>query len=162
MVDLTRRITLIRAFEQAVVRMLPLGWAMSVRSGDGPADAGIDAYVDLTTPSGEPTTACVEFMARAEPATVARLVPWLQRCGASILVAPVIGARAREILDAAGISWIEPDGDCRIVLPSLYIERLGRRPARRDADAPGTRYVADLFSGAALRIVRRLLIQPDR
>lgn len=135
---------------------------MAVRPGDGPADARIDAYLDLTAPSGERTTACVEFGARAEPATVARLVPWLQRCSAAILVAPVIGARAREILADAGISWIEPGGDCRIVLGSLFVERLGRRAARRDADAPGTRYVADPFSGAALRIVRRLLIQPGR
>ena len=104
----------------------------------------------------------MEFKARAEPAEVVRLVPWLQRCGAAILVAPAIGARAREILAGAGVSWIEPDGDCRIVLGSLFVERLGGRPARREADAPGTRYVADLFSGAALRIVRRLLIQPDR
>lgn len=142
--------------------MLPPGWAMAVRSGDGSAGAGIDAYADLTAPSGERATACVEFQARAEPAAVARLVPWLQRCGAAILVAPVIGARAREILADAGISWIEPDGDCRIGLGSLFIERLSRRPVRREADAPGSRYVADLFSGAALRIVRRLLIQPDR
>jgi len=142
--------------------MLPPGWAMALRPGDGSPDAEIDAYLDLTAPSGERTTACVEFQARAEPAMVARLVPWLERCGRAILVAPMIGARAREILADAGISWIEPGGDCRIVLGSLFIERLGRRPARRDADAPGTRYVADLFSGAALRIVRRLLIQPDR
>ncbi len=142
--------------------MLPPGWAMAMRSGDPSEGARSDAYVDLTAPSGERTTACVEFKARAEPAEVVRLVPWLQRCGAAILVAPVIGARAREILAGAGISWIEPDGDCRIVLGSLFIERLGRRPARREADAPGTRYVADLFSGAALRIVRRLLIEPDR
>jgi|SRR5450759_839557 len=162
MVDLERSPTLQQAFEEALTPMLPPGWAMAVRPGDGSADARIDAYVDLTTPSGERTTACVEFQTRAEPAAVARLVPWLQRCGAAILVAPVVGARAREILADAGISWIEPDRDCRIVLGSLFIERLSRRPERREADAPGTRYVADPFSGAALRIVRRLLIQPDR
>ena len=142
--------------------MLPPGWAMALRSSDGSEGARSDAYVDLTAPSGERTTACVEFKARAEPAEVVRLVPWLQRCGTAVLVAPVIGARARQILAGAGISWIEPDGDCRIVLGSLFVERLGRRPARREADAPGTRHVADLFSGAALRIVRRLLIEPDR
>jgi hypothetical protein len=135
---------------------------MTVRSGDRSTDTKIDAYVDFTTPSGDRMTACVEFQARAEPAAVVRLVPWLQRCSAAILVAPVIGARAREILADAGISWIEPDGDCRLVLGSLFIERLSRRPMRREADAPGTRYVADPFSGAALRIVRRLLIQRDR
>ncbi len=162
MVELQLNPALAQAFEQAVGAILPPGWAMAVRSGDGSADARTDAYLDLTAPSGERSTACVEFQARAEPAVVARLVPWLQRCGAAILVAPVLGARAREILQDAGISWIEPDGDCRIVLGSLFIERLGRRPTRRDADAPGTRYVADPFSGAALRVVRWLLIQPDR
>jgi hypothetical protein len=162
MVDLKRSPTLEQAFEEAVVRMLPPGWTVAMRSGDGSPGAGAGAYADLAAPAGERTTACVEFQARAEPAAVARLVPWLQRCGAAVLVAPVIGARAREILADAGISWIEPDGDCRMVLGSLFVERLGRRPARREADAPGTRYVADLFSGAALRIVRRLLIEPDR
>ena len=162
MVDIARRTTLERAFEQAVVRMLPPGWMMAVRTGNGSAGARIDAYVDLTAPSGERITACVEFKARAEPAEVVRLVPWLQRCGAAVLVTPAIGARARQILADAGISWIEPDGDCRLVLGSLFIERLGgRRPARRQADA-GVRYVADLFAGAALRIVRRLLIETDR
>lgn len=135
---------------------------MTLKEASGSADARTEAFLDLTAPSGERTTACVEFKARAEPAEVVRLVPWLQRCGAAVLVAPVIGARARQILAGAGISWIEPDGDCRIALGSLFVERLGRRPARREADAPGTRYVADLFSGAALRIVRRLLIEPDR
>ncbi len=163
MVDVTRRATLEGVFERAVVRMLPPGWTMAVRTGNGSADAEADAFVDLTAPSGERTTACVEFKARAEPAEVVRLVPWLQRCGAAVLVAPVIGARARGILAGAGISWIEPDGDCRLVIGSLFIERIGsRRPARREADAPGTRYVADLFSGAALRIVRWLLIGADR
>ncbi len=162
MVNLQRSATLELAFERAVAPMLPPGWAMALRPGDVSAGARIDAHVEVTAPSGELTTACVEFKARAEPAEVVRLVPWLQRCGAAVLVAPAIGARAREILAGAGVSWIEPDGDCRIVLGSLFVERLGRRPARRQADAAGTRYVADLFSGAALRIVRRLLIEPDR
>ncbi len=162
MVDFRDGPALERAFERAVASILPSGWAMAVQSGDASEDARVDAYIDLTAPSGERTTACVEFKARAEPAEVVRLVPWLQRCGAAILVAPVVGARTREILAGAGISWMEPDGDCRIALGSLFIERLGRRPARREADAPGTRFVADLFSGAALRIVRWLLIDPER
>ncbi|MHB8960586.1 MAG: hypothetical protein ACYDAN_13265, partial [Candidatus Limnocylindrales bacterium] len=142
--------------------MLPPGWAIAVRPGDGSAGARTDAYVDVTAPSGERTSACVEFKARAEPAEVVRLVPWLQQCGAAILVAPVIGSRAREILADAGVSWMEPDGDCRIALGNLFVERLGRRRARREADAAGTRFVADLFSGAALRVVRWLLIDPGR
>lgn len=162
MVQIERNATLERAFGEALALVLPQGWAMSVRSGGGTPDTAVDAYLDLTAPSGERTRTCVEFKARAEPAEVVRLVPWLRRCGAAILVAPVIGPRARDLLADAGISWIEPDGDCRIAIGSLFIERLGRRPARREADAPGTRYVADLFSGAALRIVRWLLIDSER
>ncbi len=140
MVDIARRTTLERAFERAVGRMLPPGWAMAVRSGDGSAGVRTDAYVDLTAPTGERTTACVEFKARAEPAEVVRLVPWLQRCGAGVLVAPVIGARAREILAGAGVSWIEPDGDCRIVLRRACSSSgwaAGRRAAKPMHRAPG-------------------------
>jgi len=57
---------------------------------------------------------------------------------------------------------MEPDGDCRIAIGSLFVERLGRARPRRPAGTEDTRHVADLFSGGALRIVRWLLIEPGR
>lgn len=162
MVQVRRESELQQAFEEALIRILPAGWRMALRAEDRAGDSRVDAYLDLTSPTGERVGACVEFKARAEPAEVVRLVPWLQQCGAAILVSPEVGPRARGILNNAGISWLEPDGDCRIALGSLLIERLTRSPRRRPAGAPDTRYVANLFSGGPLRVLRWLLIEPQR
>lgn len=151
-----------QGFREALTGVLPAGWQMALRSEDRTSDLRADAYLDLTSPGGERIQACVEFKSRAEPAEVVRLVPWLQGCGSAILVAPELGQRAREILNEAGISWLEPGGDCRIAMSSLFIERLTRGSRRRPAGAPDTRYVADLFSGGPLRVVRWLLIEPQR
>lgn len=162
MVQLRQGHKLERAFLDALGARLPAGWRMELRPEETVGGLRADAYLDLVAPTGERIGACVEFKARAEPAEVVRLVPWLQRCGAAVLVAPDLGPRTREILNMAGISWLEPDGDYRIALGSLFIERLTRSPRRRPAGAPGTRHVADLFSGGPLRVVRWLLIEPRR
>lgn len=162
MVDMEMSGDLEQAFEEALIRSLPAGWHTTLEATGGVRGSAVDAYLDLVSPSGERTKACVEFRARAEPAEVIRLIPWLQQCGAALLVAPRIGSRTRKILGDASISWMEPGGDCRIAFGNLFIERLTREPRRREAGSPDTRYVADLFSGGALRIVRWLLIEPDR
>lgn len=162
MVNLQPGSHLSRAFEEALRSVLPPDWGMSLGLDGESADSGVDAYLNLTPPTGDRIQACVEFKTRAEPSEVVRLVPWLKDCGPAILVAPTIGARAREILTSGGISWMEPDGDCRIALGGLFIERLGRSRPRKPAGAKDTRYVSDLFSGGALRVVRWLLIEPDR
>lgn len=151
-----------QGLQEALIRILPAGWRMALRSEDRASDPRVDAYLDLTSPRGERIQACVEFKSRAEPADVVRLVPWLQQCGSAILVVPELGPRAREILNRASISWLEPDGDCRVALGSLFIDRLTRDRHRRPQGAPETRYVADLFSGGPLRVVRWLLIEPQR
>lgn len=162
MVQVAQRDELEQAFREALGKMLPEGWRMALRREGRVGDVRADAYVGLTSPTGERISACVEFKARAEPAEVVRLVPWLQRCGSAVLVAPELGPRTRDILNKAGISWLEPEGDCRIALGSLFIERLTRGPRRRPAAAPDTRFVAGLFSGGPLRVVRWLLIEPQR
>jgi len=51
----------------------------------------------------------------------------------------------------------------RIQADDLFIERLvGSASGRWRPEEARQRYVADLFSGSALRIVRRLLIEPER
>lgn len=162
MVQITERDELGRTFLDALDDKLPTGWRMELRREETVGDLRVDAYLDLTSPTGERSGACIEFKARAEPAEVVRLVPWLQRCGSAVLVAPKLGTRTREILNEAGISWLEPDGDCRIALGSLFIERLARGPRRRKAGGADTRYVADLFSRGPLRVVRWLLMEPGR
>jgi hypothetical protein len=162
MVNVKRGTELERAFEEALRKVLPPEWKMALESEGRVSDSRVDAYLDLAPPTGERIRACVEFKARAEPSEVVRLVPWLRQCGSAILVAPAVGSRTRDILEDAGISWMEPNGDCRISLGSLFIERLSRDRPRRKAGATDTRYVSDVFSGGALRVVRWLLIEPDR
>ena len=150
-----------RAVSTALGRILPRGWRATIRPA-GPEDGGIDSILDIVSPTGDRSHAYVEFRTRAEPADVYRQLPWLQQFGAALVVAPRISTRTRGILTDGGISWLEPGGDCRIAVGGLFIERsLGRR-GRREPGAAETRFVADLFSGGALRIVRWLLIEPER
>lgn len=161
MVELETGQELITDLEKALVATLPKGW--KVRMTREPAGApGADAILEVVSPAGDRISACVEAKRRAEPAQLVRELDWLQRCDAGLLVAPRLSSRAREILDDAGISWFEPKGDCRIALGTVFIERLTRDQRRKPAGAPDTRYVADLFSGGPLRVVRWLLIEPQR
>lgn len=150
-----------RAVSIALERTLPRGWRATIRSA-GLEDGGIDSVLDIVSPTGDRSHAYVEFKTRAEPADLYRQLPWLQQFGAALLVAPRISPRTRGILNDGGISWLEPGGDCRIAIGGLFIERTvgGRR--RREPNTGQTRFVADLFSGGALRIVRWLLIEPDQ
>lgn len=150
-----------RALETALARILPRGWRATLQPA-ATQDGGVGRVLDLVGPTGDRCRAHVEFRTRAEPADVYRQLPWLQQFGAALLVAPRISPRTRGILTDGGISGLEPDGDCRIAIGGLFIERsLGGR-GRREPGAAETRFVADLFSGGALRIVRWLLIEPER
>lgn len=160
MVEMSVEQDLIQGLESTLMSVLPRGW--QARVARTPAAGGTDASLEVLSPVGDRLTACVEAMSRAEPARLVREVSWLQRCDQALVVAPRLSARAREILTEAGISWLEPDGDCRIAMDGLFIERLGLSQARSDRGAPGTRYVANLFSGGPLRVVRWLLIEPRR
>jgi hypothetical protein len=161
MVEVEDNTSVRRALETALGRILPAGWRATLQPA-GPQDGGIDAILDIVSPTGDQSKACVEFRTRAEPTDVYRQIPWLQQLGAALLVAPRISPRTRKILADGGISWLEPDGDCRIAIGGLFIERSFGGRGRREPGAPETRFVADLFSGGALRIVRWLLIESER
>lgn len=160
MVELTAEQDLIQGLESTLASVLPRGWQAKVARI--PAAGGADAALEVVSPVGDRVTACVEVKSRAEPAQLVREVSWLQRCERALVVAPRLSTRAREILNEAGISWLEPDGDCRIAMDGLFIERLGLSQARSDRGATGTRYVANLYAGGPLRVVRWLLIEPER
>lgn len=160
MVELTEEQDLIQGLESTLASVLPRGWQAKVART--PAVDGADAALEVLSPVGSRVTACVEVKSRAEPAQLMREVSWLQRCESALVVAPRLSTRAREILNEAGISWLEPDGDCRIAMGGLFIERLGLGQARSRRGAKGTRYVANLYAGGPLRVVRWLLIEPER
>lgn len=145
-----------RQLEGSLGRLVPRSWRWKLLHARGEEDARLA----LAAPTGERYEVLVGFRRRAFPA---ELVDRLTRMseGSWLLVAPGIGPRGRQLLDDAGISWLEPNGDCRIAVGGLYIERLVGKD-RREPRPPGRRYVADLYSGGALRIVRHLLIDPER
>jgi hypothetical protein len=102
---------------------------------------------------------------------VADRAPWL-------VVAPELSARSKEVLRQAGVNWVDATGSVSVRLPRVLIE-IDSPEARRtqerlaavgtslvapytDKQAETARFVTDLFSGEALRIVRQLLADPTR
>lgn len=173
MVNLTTGSFLLDELRSAVKEILPPDWRWRLRVQDRPTDA--DAVLDLTDPRGDTTRVRVELKSRLSPSEIVRQLRWYEERGPWLLAAPLVGPRTRQILADEGISWIDlATLECLIAFGTLRIERL---PARRGsvrvtgggtikvvgvANDPGRRSVADLFSGKALRIVRWLLIDPER
>lgn len=170
---MTPAAALLTALNGTLRELLPAAWRYAL--DPGVAASGIDAGLTLVDPIGRSFRLNVEVKARLAPAEFVRQVGWYAERGPWLIVAPRIGPRARELFEEAGISWMEPGEDCRIVVGGLLVDRACRSDRRRTAStragslaldasiAPeGRRYVADIFSGKALRVVRWLLIEPDR
>lgn len=147
---------LLARLESSLRAILPFGWQVQVEASAKPDE--LDGRIEFVSPTGERTFAAVEAKPRLEPWMLLRELPWLEQRAPVIVVAPSISKRARSLLEQARVGWLEPGGDARIAIGGLLIDRLGTGGRRR---APSqTRYVADLFAGGALRIVRWLLIDP--
>lgn len=149
---------LLARLEDSLRAMLPTDWHVRVEPSAKPDE--LDGRVELLSPTGERTLAGVEAKSRLEPWMLVRQLPWLEQRAPVIVVAPSIGERTRALLRQARVSWVEPDGDAWIAMGGLLIDRLGTGDRRRSPSQ--TRYVANLFAGGALRIVRWLLIDPRR
>jgi hypothetical protein len=173
MVKLIAESPLLAELRSALKDMLPPDWRWRLRVQDRPSEA--DAILEVTDPRGDTTRIRVELKTRLSPAEIVRQARWYGERGPWLLAAPLVGPRTRQILADEGMSWIDlTTGECVIAFGTLRIERL---PARRGsvrvtgggtinvrgvATDSGRRFVADLFSGKALRIVRWLLRDPDR
>jgi hypothetical protein len=174
MVNLPADQRLFGNLQRALSELLPASWRWRLRRTRGRGTP--DAQLDLIDPSGQSTRLLVELKTRIPPAEIVRQLPWYAEQGGWLLAAPQIGPRGRELLGTAGISWVELSTlDCRIAIGGLFIERTSRTQRRSglvtrvggfttDAliiDRP-RRYVRDLVSGKALRVVRWLLIDPEQ
>jgi hypothetical protein len=162
MVQLVTERDLRESLEAGLQKTLPAGWRAAFSPASASDDPQIDGVLELVAPTGETSQAGVIVKARLEPAQISRELPWLTTNPTSIVVAPRISARARGLLNDAGVSWYVPGGDYRIAIGGLFIERLVGQSKRRSAGAPDTRFVADVFAGGALRVVRWLLVEPGR
>jgi hypothetical protein len=143
-------------------RRLPEGWKWRLNA---PPRAGnsVDTWLEITSAGGRETTFRVEWKLQPFPAIISeRILRIADR--PLLVVSRRVSSRARQILEAAGVSWLETEsGDARIVAADIFIERTSEAASGRWRPVDDRRrWVADLFSGGALRVVRWMLIEPDR
>ncbi|MEX1264626.1 MAG: hypothetical protein WEE66_11975 [Actinomycetota bacterium] len=140
---------------------LPSGWKARLEPRGEFRSGEADALLHLTDPTGTESALTVSVLPRVVPQELVKKLN--ETTEPPLLVAaPMIGDRARALLRDHGISWLETRGeDYRIGAGSFFAERVsGTR--RREANPTDRRSVADIFSGAALRVIRWLLIDPSQ
>jgi hypothetical protein len=150
---------LLREAAETIRRRLPHSWEVRELTL---TDAGPDAILRVRAPDGVENIIIVEARARVEPRDVSRLESQFRsyaiKAGsedaAFLLVAPYLSARARELLDEAGIAYVDQTGSIRLAMeqPAVYVERAGTgsNPFRED------RPLHSLKGPAAGRVVRAL------
>src|SRR2546426_3109518 len=117
--------------------LLPPGWRLAtVRAPD--RETGVDLTVRVTSPDGTSTTWAFEMKNRIDPRDVQSVVAGLRavRKGAPVVAAPFLSPRTRELLEEAGIAYLDLTGNARLVAsrPGLFISRQGsdKSPTRED------------------------------
>ncbi len=151
--------TLLREAAEAILRRLPPSWKLYELAIPEP---GPDAIFRVRAPDGDESAIIVEVKAQVAPRDISRLVTQFQsyatktetEAAAFLLVAPYLSARARELLDDAGVAYVDQTGNVRLAIeqPALYIERTGAgsNPFRED------RPLRSFKGPAAGRVVRAL------
>ncbi len=138
--------------------LLPPGWTwqLAVR----PVQA-IDALLVTVDPRGTRYPLLVEFRRHVAPADVQPLVA--KYVGQmAVVVADTVSPRSRERLQKAGWGWIDLGArEALLAIGGLSIDRRMPSPRKRTGTFPEGR-IKRLFAGASLRVVRWLLIEPDR
>jgi hypothetical protein len=136
---------------------LPPTWRLALTPAGGAADQDVDAWLQITPPSGRPARLAIEF----KPSVQARDVPViLQRLNGTpaagfLVAAPFIGPRAREVLAQSGLGYADATGNLRLALdkPPLFVELAGADSNPwRQAEAP----LKTLKGPGAARVVRGL------
>lgn len=156
---MVKQVMALNRIEERLRQLLPESWRLRLRPKERNQEP--DAELVLRDPTGRTVRVVVEVKARALPAEIAPQLERYAKQGRNrLVVAPSLGPRARELLARNGIGWMELDGDLRLVADGVFVERIGASGRRRRNGS--RRFVADLFSGKASRIVRWLLIESDK
>lgn len=173
----TEERALIHYAAEALDSLVPAGWTVEI-SEDPRGKPGMpDAIISLTDAAGERVRLLVEAKSRPTPSALAA---WADRAADRapwLMVAPELSDRSKGVLRQAGINWVDASGSVSLRLPRVVVE-IDSPEARRHTDrltAVGRslvmpysiervddRFVSELFAGEALRIVRRLLLDPSR
>jgi len=150
---------LIMQAQRLLAERLGADWA--VRRLDEPRRASgsprPDAILGLTAPDGSTALQLVEAKQRAFPRDVLaqlRVLPPLPPDSQCLYVAPFLGPRARQLLEEAGVNYIDLTGNMLVQVPrpSLFVRQQGSAKDPAPAAAP----MRSLRGGKAARVVRTL------
>ena len=138
--------TLLRGALTHLARRMPPGWTVELLRSLPPT------LLTLRGPDGRVAEVPVVVRTGLEPRDVPSLVAAAPL--PMLVLTPYLGARARELLAEAGVSYVDSTGNLRLVVgtPAIFIEGLG---SQKDPDrAP--RPLHSLRGPAAGRVVRAL------
>lgn len=149
---------LLRELYHNVRVRLPASWQLELTADVVHGARRLDAAMSISAPDDTQATVLVEVRRQLDPRDAQQFVNQLQQGTsldeASLVVAPFLGHRAREILTRAGISYADGTGNLRLVIdrPAVYIESTGAEvnPWRE------TRVLQSLRGPTAGRVVRAL------
>lgn len=140
---------------RALRDLLPPDWRLTpVPMRDRNASA--DSSVRITAPDGTSTTWLLEIKNRIDPRDVRPMVGILRasRKGTPVVAAPFLSPRTRELLEEAGVGYLDLTGNARLVAsrPGLFILRQGidKNPVRQG------RAQLSLKGSKAGRVIRAL------
>lgn len=139
----------------ALSSRLPPGWSATRATDRETADNGPDLLVRVQAPDGNECMLAVEVKLSLSPKLAVELARGVPRDDSPPLlaVAPWISPATRERLKEAGVLYLDPTGNARVVLarPGLYVETTG---AERDPEPE--RRIASLKGEKAAQLVRAL------
>lgn len=122
----------------------------------------VDILVKFRMGSEEKTLIC-EILSVGQPRHVREAVTRLSalrqhlREGYPVAVAPYISPQSAALLRQNGCGYLDLSGNCHLAFDNVFIEKEGKPNLR-----PATRPLKTLFAPRATRVVRALLVEPQR
>ena len=149
--ELPREIDIIRNAERTLASTLPTGWSLEeakqqVQEGHGQ----LDLLIEILAPNGERAELAIETKRTIEPRLVPQVIERLAMyCSRDLsdavplVAAAYLSPRTRELLEGAGVGYIDMTGNMRIEVsqPGLFISSSGvdRDPWPQDSDLQSLR-----------------------
>ncbi len=150
----------LRAVETAISERLPNGWKLLAKRAA--ATKQPDATFRVQSPEGETADFVVQVKQAATPQSLRALLEQLRSSlpaspstsPQAFVVAPYLGPRAREVLEAAGVSYGDTTGNLRLTSdrPGLFVEAVGATKDPWPDDQP-LRSLRGRGAGRAVRAI---------
>ena len=145
---------LLNRVQQQITSVLPKDWLAGLATGGSGGQP--DLFMTVTAPDGSTGQLAIEAKSLAEPKQALAAIERLRRySGAPVLAAPFLSRRTREVLEGAGVGYVDMTGNLllRLDRPALFARLLG------EEKNPwlGGRLGRSLRGPKAARIVRLLV-----